>query len=438
MIVMKFGGSSVADAERIKRVAAIVRSQKARDPVVVVSALRGVTDQLLDLARASLKGDRRLLAEVRRRHEKTADALKVPRAWLEPLFQELDHLTQGIGLLKELTPRTLDRAASFGERLSARLIAAAFAAEGLPAKAVDAPQAGLLTDERFGAATPLKQAQPLLRQSLTGMREVPVVTGFIGRTRQGEVTTLGRNGSDFSATIVGAALRAREVQIWSDTDGIMTADPRMVAGAKPLPVLSFEEACELAYYGGRVLHPHTLVPAMRRGIPVRVLNSFKPEHPGTVIRPRASGGAAVKSIAFKRKQEIVTVASPRMAAGYGFLERIFGAFARASVSVDVIATSEVTVSATTRGGEGLPAALAQLRQEFEVKRRPGAAVVCVVGDGIQARPGVAGDVFGAMKDARVNVLMISQGASKNNITFVVDDADAPKAVAALHKKFFGT
>ncbi|MFI5347331.1 MAG: aspartate kinase [Elusimicrobiota bacterium] len=440
MIVMKFGGSSVAGAEKISRVAGIVRARLASKPVLVVSAFRGTTDDLLALAREALNGDVSRLEAIARRHRDAAAELGVDAAPLEPLLEELAALARGISLLQELTPRTLDRVAAFGERLSVRLVAAAFSKSGIPSRAVDADAAGLITDDRFGSAAPLPEADEALRASFARIAELPVVTGFIGRTRAGEVATLGRNGSDYSATILGAALGAAEIQIWSDTDGIMTADPRLVPAALPLEVLSFAEACELAYYGGKVLHPHTLVPAMRKDIPVRVLNTFKPDHPGTTIvarPPKAAAGASVlKSIAFKRHQLIVSASSPRMTSGPGFLARIFAAFARHEIDVDMIATSEVSVSATTGSERNVERAVAELSAEFEMNVERGQAVICAVGDGLQSVPGVAADVFSAVRAAGVNVRMISQGASKNNVAFVVDDADVERAVRALHERFF--
>jgi aspartate kinase len=436
MIVMKFGGSSVGAADKIKRVREIVAAHLKRNPVLVVSAFRGVTDELLTLAQEAKEGRKPSISGLKKRHAEAAAELGVPLEPLEPLFDELNDLLKGIALLKELTPRTLDYAASFGERFSARLIAAHFNKEGLKAQHFDAFDAGLVTDDRFGGATPLPEADNSIRVELSKVRGVPVITGFIGKTRSGEITTLGRNGSDYSATIFGAALGAEEVQIWSDTDGIMTADPRLVPGAVPLSELSFEEACELAYYGGKVLHPHTLVPAMRKGIPVRVLNTFKPDHPGTRVVSKPGAPSGVQSIAFKRHQTIVHVNSPRMAAGWGFLSRIFEAFAKHEVSVNVVTTSEITVSVTTDSLRGLDAAIAELSPEFKVTKESGKAVLCVVGDGIHSTPGVAGNVFGALKEANVNVLMISQGASRNNIVCVVDDAAVEPAVRALHSKFF--
>ncbi len=438
MIVMKFGGSSVAGAEKIRRVADIVRGRLPRAPVLVVSAFRGTTDDLLALAHEALTDDRSKIGAIMTRHREAAADLGVEFAPLEPLFDELTALARGISLIRELTPRTLDRVASFGERFSVRLVAAALTKNGIPARAVDAFDAGLLTDERFGGAAPLPEADAALRASFAALKDLPVVTGFVGRTRAGEITTLGRNGSDYSATILGAALGAEEIQIWSDTDGIMTADPRLVPGAKPLGSLSFAEACELAYYGGKVLHPHTLVPAIAKDIPVRVLNTFKPDHPGTLVvaHPPKTAGATLKSIAFKRRQLIVSASSPRMTSGPGFLARIFAAFARHEVDVDMVATSEVSVSATTASEKGVERLVAELTPEFEMTVERGQAVVCAVGDGIQHMPGVAADVFSSVGSAGVNVRMISQGASKNNVAFVVEDADVERAVRALHERFF--
>lgn len=435
---MKFGGSSVGAPDRIGRVLEIVRGRLPRKPVVVVSAFRGVTDDLLELGREALAGNLSRLEAVGKRHRDAARELGVDSAPVEPLLSELAEVARGVSLLKELTPRTLDRLAGYGERLSVRIVAAAFTKAGVPSIAVDASDAGLVTDENFGSAAPLAEADDLLRRSLTPPGPLRVVTGFIGRTRGGELTTLGRNGSDFTATIIGAALGAEEVEIWSDVDGIMTADPRLVPGARPLETLSFAEACELAYYGGKVLHPHTLVPAMRKGVPVRALNTFKPEHPGTRIVAEAAPahGVPLKSIAFKRRQLILSASSPRMLSGPGFLARIFSVLARHDIDVDMVATSEVSVSATTGDEKGVAKAAAELSSEFETTVERGMSVVCAVGDAIQSTPGVAAEIFGAMKSAGVNVRMISQGASKNNVAFVVTDEDVENAVKALHARFF--
>ncbi len=436
MIVMKFGGSSVSDAARIERVVGIVRKRLRQKPILVVSAFRGVTDELLALAREARGGRLARLDGVEARHREAAAALGVPAAAIEPLLKDLRELARGISLLREASPHALDRAASFGERLSARLIAAAFEKAGIPAQACDAPALGLVTNDRFGCADPLPEAEAALRRGLARVKALPVVTGFIGRTKNGEITTLGRNGSDYSATILGAAAGCSEVQIWSDTDGVMTADPRIAPKALPLERLSFAEAGELAYYGGKVLHPHTLVPAIRKKIPVRVLNTFKPDHPGTRILAGRAAEAGVKSIAFKRGQIIVTVASPDMLMRHGFLARIFEVFARHEISLNMVTTSEVSVSMTVDTPRHLDAAARELSREFQVKIEPKKAVICAVGEGIRSTPGVAASVFGAIKRAGINVLMISQGASKINVAFIVEEKDVERSVRALHRQFF--
>ncbi|HVE13885.1 MAG TPA: aspartate kinase, partial [Elusimicrobiota bacterium] len=280
---MKFGGSSVRGAEPIRRVIEIVRGRLARKPVVVVSAMRGTTDALIALGQDLARGSAYRLGAIRQEHLKAVADLGLEPRIVERELAELEALAKGVAMVRELSPRSWDAMVSFGERLSARIIAAAFAKAGIAARAHDAFDAGMLTDDRFGAARPLPEADAAIRKALGKPKELAVVTGYIGKTKGGEVTTLGRNGSDYTATILGAALGAEEVEIWTDVDGVMTADPALVGGARSLKRLSFAEASELAYYGGRVLHPATLLPAVRKGIPIRVLNTFRPGAPGTVI-----------------------------------------------------------------------------------------------------------------------------------------------------------
>ncbi len=437
MIVMKFGGSSVAGAERIRNVTEIVRSRLAQRPVVVASALRGVTDDLFRLAEEALKGQDDGLRKIAERHQECLRGLGLDPDLLKGILDELAVLLKGISLVKELTPRTLDYVVSFGERLSTRIIAEYFNKAGIPAVQHDAFDIGLVTTDDFGSAQPLPEAEAEIRRHVSGMERLPVITGYIGKTRGGDITTLGRNGSDFSATIIGAAVDASEIQIWSDVDGIMTADPRIVPSARPIDILTFEEAAELAYYGGKVLHPATITPAVRKNIPVRCLNTFKPNHPGTLIVGGQATARGVKSIAHNLHNLIVTVTTPRMLQGYGFLARIFEVFDRHKISVDMVSTSEISVSVTLDSSRNLEAALEELRRFADVSVERDKAIVCVVGEGLRAVPGIPGDVFQALKEASVNVLMISQGASKIDIAFVVDDADCPKAVQAVHRRFFG-
>lgn len=438
MIVLKFGGSSIATADRIKMMVPIIRERLEQKPIVVASALRGVTDDLFTLANNAVKGDESLFEKIRMRHLKIIQELDLDVNIIRDNLFEMKTLVQGIGLVKELTPRSLDYLVSFGERFSTRILAAYFTNCGIPAEQYDAFDIGMITDSNFGAANPLPEAETELRKHILRMTKLPVITGYIGKTRGGEITTLGRNGSDYTATIIGAAVGAKEVQIWSDVDGIMTADPRIVQNAKLITAVSFEEASELAYYGGKSLHPYSILPAVRKKIPVRVLNTFNPSGPGTsVLEEIPDDKVGVKAIAYKRDQYIVDISSPKMLMGHGFLAKIFDCFAKFGVVINIVSTSEVAVSVTTDSPRNLNECVAELSKEFTVTVKPEMAIVCVVGRGIKDTPGIAGDVFSAMKEAGINVVMISHGASKVNLTFVVENKDVEETVRSLHKRFFG-
>ncbi len=435
---MKFGGSSVATSERIRNVVEIVKGRLPRKPVLVVSAFRGVTDELFKLGEEAVKGQAPTVDRIRQRHEETAKEMGLEPGLLKNEMAELEVLLKGISLVKELTPRTLDYVVSFGERFSTRIIAAFFNKAGVPAEQHDAFDIGLLTNDEFGGAQPLPEADAEIKRHITRMTKLPIITGYVGKTKNGDITTLGRNGSDYSATIIGAAIDAQEIEIWSDVDGIMTADPRLAPTAKAIDSLTFAEASELAYYGGKVLHPATITPAVRKRIPVRCLNTFKPDHPGTPIMAEAkSAQKGPKSIAHNLHNLILTISTPRMLQGHGFLAKIFDIFARHKISIDMVSTSEISVSVTLDSNRNLEAAVADLKAFADVTVEKDKAIICVVGEGLGSTPGIAADTFQALKEAGVNVLMISQGASKISIGFVVDDADCPKAVQALHRKFYG-
>jgi aspartate kinase len=308
----------------------------------------------------------------------------------------------------------------------------------VPARAVVAGEAGMLTDSEFGAAHPLPEAFALLRERLGSRSQVPVVTGFLGRTPQGEVTTLGRGGSDFSAAILGAALAAEEIQIWTDTSGILSADPRIVPEARPVPRLSFAEASELAYFGAKVLHPKTLLPAVERGIPVRILNTRQPDEAGSLITEEAETAEAtwrIKSIACKRSVTSVTVVSTRMLMAYGFLARVFEIFGRHRVVVDLVTTSEVSISLTVDDTSNLAAVIDELETVGTVTVQDGRAVIAVVGEGAAGRVGLAGHIFTLLGGVGIGVEMISQGASHINLSCVVNELDADRAVRLLHRGF---
>ena len=448
MIVMKFGGTSVEDAQAITRAAGIVKARLPQKPVVVVSAIAKVTDQLLAMARAAGAGDRDTALKVsrglRERHYNVAGELLGTGIFtqfhseLEADFDALDELLRGIAAVGELTPRTSDHVASYGELLSSKIVTAAFSARGLDASMVDSRQC-IVTDSTHMRAAPLFEDTNQRLQStlppLLADNRVPVMGGFIGATKEGVTTTIGRGGSDFSAAIVGAGLGAERIEIWTDVDGMLTTDPNLCPEAKRIKVISFDEAAELAYFGARVLHPATVLPAVQKNIPVYILNSRNPSCEGTRITTRAPHCRNIfKAIAVKKRITIVDVAAPRMLLAHGFLKAIFEAFDRHRVPVDVVSTSEVSVSLTVDSNESIPALAADLAKLADVKYEGRKAIVCLVGDNLRETPGVAGRVFAELADVKIR--MISQGASEINLTFVIEEDAVPGVVQRLHKTFF--
>jgi aspartate kinase len=357
---------------------------------------------------------------------------------LNSYFKEIRDLVKGLAALGELTPRATDAIASYGERLSTAILAQVLEINGMPSQLMDSRQC-MITDDNFMNASPLfdltdaaieKHARPALQAG-----KIPVFQGFIGATRNGITTTIGRGGSDFSAAIIGAALNVDDIQIWTDVDGIMTTDPRMVKEAKRIKAISFDEAAELAYFGAKVLHPATIIPAVKKRIPVHVLNSYKPECEGTLITDEAPHCAnPVKAIAFKSGITVVNVTSTRMLMAHGFLKTIFEIFDQYQVPVDVVSTSEVSVSLTVDQTSKLWDIVTELKKVGEVKVEGSKAIVCCVGDHLRSIPGVLNTAFSALQD--ISIHMISQGASAINITFVIDQEVLPKAVTALHDEFF--
>ncbi len=448
MIVMKFGGTSVQDAKAIDRVAHIVQGRLADRPVVVVSAMAKVTDSLLAMGKAAGGGDRKtalkMARSLRERHYDTAGELLGTALFTEfhsdlgADFEDLDELLRGIGAVGEITPRTYDYVASFGEVLSSKIVAAAFAARGLPGAHVDSRQC-LLTDSSYTRAVPqFEETNERLRkkvQPLVESGKVPVMGGFIGSNRAGITTTIGRGGSDFSAAIFGAGLNAERIEIWTDVDGMMTTDPRLCPDARRIKVISFDEAAELAYFGAKVLHPATVLPAVQKNIPVYVLNSLNPTCEGTKITARAPRCTNIfKAIAVKKKITLVEVASPRRLLVHGYLKSIFEAFDRHDVAVDVVSTSEVSVSVTAETNENISALAADLAKIADVKYEGRKAIVCLVGENLRDTAGIAAKVFGILEDVKIR--MISQGASEINLTFVIEEDDATEVVRRLHRAFF--
>ena len=438
-LVLKFGGTSVEDAVAFERVAAIVsaRAHAGTRLVVVVSALSRMTDALLTaVTRRSAEG----LSPLIERHRAIAAAL-LPREHVSGFERELEAASAEIARLLERVRREPDDEAalrdevvSYGERLSSSLLARVLAESQQPAECVDARRC-ILTDEAFGRAVPdvletARRTQAIIGPLLEEGR-IPVLGGFIAAATTGRTTTLGRGGSDYTAALVGAALDATEIQIWTDVAGVLTADPRVVPGARTIPNLSYAEASELAFFGAKVLHPKTIQPALERSVPVRILNSRAPEDPGTVVTREASvWPGAVKSIAHKSGITVLQVTTARMLGAYGFLRALFDVFDRHKVPVDVVTTSEVSLSLTVEDGAALPAVIRDLEAlgEVQVERRK--AIICVVGEGLRTTPGIAARVFETIRD--INVSLISQGASRVNLTFVVDEDQVREAVARLH------
>ncbi|HEV3061698.1 MAG TPA: lysine-sensitive aspartokinase 3 [Vicinamibacterales bacterium] len=456
-VVMKFGGTSVADPAAIDRLIGIVRGQQAKDgapPVVVVSALAGVTDKLVAVVALAEEGNgEKAAAELREildRHVRVAAAVTSDsrEAVIGDVKRELDELTglvHALSVLREVSPRSLDAVLAAGEMVSSRIVAAAMADHGVPGEWVDARRV-LVTDAEHNSAAPdtigttdrmREQIGPIISAG-----RVPVLGGFIGATSTGVTTTLGRGGSDYSAAIFGAALDLDEIQIWTDVDGMLTADPRIVPEPRVVPHLSFAEASELAYFGAKVLHPSTILPAVAKNIPVRILNSRRPEGAGTRITaaggPSIAAGAAsagqLTAIACKRDVTVIDITSTRMLMAHGFLRRLFEVFERLKTAVDVVTTSEVSVSVTVDDTRRLEAIVDNLRSFADVSCEPEMAIICAVGENLRTDPALFGRAVTALD--RVPLRLVSQAASRRNVTFVLRNADVPHAMMRLHETFF--
>jgi len=440
MIVMKFGGTSVESAEAIERVAGIVRERLGRSPVVVVSAMGKTTNWLLFIAASAVAGELdkalALLEELRTFHLKEADGLGMDTEIREH-FQELAELVKGLAVMGEMTPRATDAVSAFGERLSSLIVAARFRQMGIAAHHVDS-RTVIVTDRRYTQAAPLF-AETYKRLAAVipplAAQQVVVMGGFIASTEDGVTSTLGRGGSDYTAAIVGAGIGAEEIQIWTDVDGMLTADPTIFKGGHRVKQCSFAEAAELAYFGAKVLHPATVLPAIEKNIPVRILNSRRPHVEGTLITAEApKSNSLIRSIACKKNITLVTIVSSRMLGAHGFLRRIFEVFDRHETPVDMLATSEVSVSLTIDNPKALAAIQKEIGEFAGISVEQNQAIVCLVGDNIRYKPGVAARAFGALKD--INIRMISQGASELNISVAVAAEDLAHAVESLHREFF--
>jgi aspartate kinase len=445
---MKFGGTSVGDVAAFERVFHVVSAQVGRRPVVVVSAMTKVTDALLGAFEMAKKGDFagaiESLESHFERHVVVVDHF-IPKGSSNLFDAELQFARNELSdLLMRAARRSLplsmlkDAIVSYGEQLSSRLLAEVLQAKGVNARHFDSRRL-IMTDDEFGAAQPIiDETNEIVRLEIEPSiedGEVPIMGGFIAGNRAGETTTLGRGGSDYSAAIVAAALGASGLQIWTDVTGVMTCDPRICSDAATVPVLSYEEAAELAYFGAKVLHPKTIKPAVDNAIPVRVCNTFNPDEIGTMIL--AESGEApnkIKSIASKKNITILRINSARMLGAYGFMSAVFQVFDRHRTVIDVISTSEVSVALTLDTSDNIDKLVEDLRRLGEVDVESGYAVICVVGEGLRASTGLASKIFSTIED--VNVALVSHGASAVNLTFVVKEPDAADVIKKLHEEFF--
>jgi aspartate kinase len=447
VIVLKFGGTSVGDAEAIRRTGTIVAGRAPQGAVVVVSALAGTTNALLALAEQAAKGHLigavRAVEALRERHLGEAETLLGTGeecaevcSEMSVMFDELAQLAEALSILGDLTPRSLDAIAATGESLSSLLVVAEYQRAGLPAVHVDAREV-MITDDQFGRAEPQTDriADAARERVLPHLREgkIPVMGGFVGATTTGITTTLGRGGSDYSAALVGAALRADSIEIWTDVDGMLTADPRVVNGSRLIERIGFDEASELANFGAKVLHPLTIAPAVRLGIPVYVLNSRRPEGKGTMITfdaPRR----AVTALAGKSGITLVKIGSPRMLLTEGFLRRLFAIFERHRTSVDVVATSEISVSLTVDDATRLDSIVIDLRELGDVSIERNRGIVSVVGSALNEGGGAMSRALAALGDVKVHMLSLS--STGINLTVVVDGDLVKPAMQRLHDAFF--
>lgn len=450
MLVMKFGGTSVGSAERMEQIITLTSDSKRvkSSPVVVLSAMSGVTNMLIEGAELSLKrdlaGGLAKVEAIRQKHleaiaqlfkdEETKEKLT---ADIDVRLDELRVLYKGVSYVGELSKRSLDTISGIGELLSSKIVAELAKARGIKSAWVDARDF-VITDDAFGRANPLwdkvesgtqKTILPLLKEGRTVFTQ-----GFIGKTLDGVSTTLGRGGSDYSASIIGTALDAEEIQIWTDVDGMLSADPRVVPDARLLTEVSFQEASELAYFGAKVLHPLTIKPAVEKNIPVRILNTFRPENNGTLITANAETSETIRAVAAKKHIIAIFLSSPRMLMTHGFLAQVFGIFDRHRIPIDLISTSEVSVALTIDTKDGLDALVSDLKEYGEVQIMDDVAIVSVVGRQFRVQSGIASRVFRALTD--INIMVISGGASDINLNFVVSSDDADKAIKQLHAEFF--
>ena len=440
MIVMKFGGSSVANADRIRHVAEIIKAYKGERPVVILSAMGDTTDHLLEAADEAVNG-KVDIEKVKKLHYDTAKELGIKVPAIKDLLDELSFLLTGISMLHELTKRTRDYLVSFGERMSVRMMSAYLEKEGISAKFYDAWDVGMVSDSNYMSAELLDEVWDNIPKAFADykngkQKEIPIVTGFIAKDKNGIITTLGRGGSDLSATMIGSALHVDEIQTWKDVDGILTTDPRVVKEAHTVPEVTYEEAQELAMFGAQVLHPRSMIPCRKTGTPVRVKNSYNIKSDGSIIVEKHSGVTPlVTAITCVKDVTLIDIQSSRMLGASGFLAHVFNQFLKWNISIDVIATSEVSVSLTVNTKQDLSGLMADLSNVAECHATTNKAIVTIICDASRSSS-ILSKAFAALEKEGINVQMISQGASKVNISMLVNNDEVKNVVSILHKSLF--
>lgn len=436
MIVMKFGGTSVGNALRIREVVGIVKSQLGNGPIVVVSALGGITDALIETGKQAAAGKdvNVMLDQIVKRHYDTIAELKLERKIIAPEVEQLGKLLGEIFMLGELNPRNLDKLMSFGERMSARIVAACMRSAGLDGQAYDSYDIGMITTSNFGDADITPYTYQRIKKALSGKSCIPVITGFLGKSKEGEITTLGRGGSDYTASIVGAAVGAKEIQIWTDVNGIMTADPKIVKSARSIDEVSYKEATELALLGAKVLHPKTILPAVENSIPVRILNTFNPSHKGTLVLSSVGAGSRITSITYKKHIMAISISSIGKVDSREFLRKVLEIFDRNGVPVDLVSNSKIGVSVTIDERNESLKLMTELQAVGKVEAKSNRARVSLVGNDLLYMPDILQNMYTSLKS--IEIEMVSSRVSRKTKSVVIAEKYADRAVKRLHTTFF--
>ena len=439
MIAIKFGGISISNADKIKHIANLIEGLFCKKPIVVISAIGNTTDDLIKAGEDAVKGiiDIQKMKEI---HFDIISALNINSGPVEALFMEMQNLLMGLALTKELSKRLYDYLISFGERLAVRILAGFLLKSGIKSRYYDAWDLGLFTDSNYNNASILEESYINLRESLrdldTNYDHIPVITGFIAKDKNGNITTLGRGGSDLTVSVIGSALNVEEIQVWKDVNGILTCDPKIIQNPLPISCISFEEASELAYFGAKILHPKSILPAMKSNIPVRVKSYIQPETSGTqIINDYKDENELLRAITYKKNVTVVDIVSTRMLGHYGFLANVFKILSDLKISVDVVATSEVSISFTLDYEENPENLKSELEKISNVNIHRGNTIISLIGN-VHHSSEILSRTFSILNDMKINVRMLSLGASKVNISIIIDDENADICINELHKQFF--